>query len=142
MYRKTGPAGFAYTRRMPNNIGFFAVHADNLARARRFYEQAFGWRFEPWGPPDFYLIQTGDDQNPGVRGALQKRQEPVTGTGMIGFECTISVDDIDQTIRAIESSGGKIKMPKSHIPTVGTCIYFHDTEGNLVGAMQYEQAGS
>jgi predicted enzyme related to lactoylglutathione lyase len=30
-------------------------------------------------------------------------------------------------------------MPKSHIPTVGTCIYFHDTEGNFVGAMQEER---
>jgi predicted enzyme related to lactoylglutathione lyase len=30
---------------MPNNLGFFAVHADNLPRARRFYENVFGWKF-------------------------------------------------------------------------------------------------
>jgi predicted enzyme related to lactoylglutathione lyase len=30
-------------------------------------------------------------------------------------------------------------MPKSHIPTVGTCIYFNDTEGNFVGAMEEEK---
>jgi len=29
-------------------------------------------------------------------------------------------------------------MPKFEIPTVGTLIYFEDTEGNIVGAMQYE----
>lgn len=30
------------------------------------------------------------------------------GTSMIGFECTISVDDIDQTIRAIEANDGTL----------------------------------
>ena len=25
------------------------VNADDLARARRFYETVFGWRFRPWG---------------------------------------------------------------------------------------------
>jgi hypothetical protein len=29
-------------------------------------------------------------------------------------------------------------MPKFYIPTVGTLIFFEDTEGNVVGAMQYE----
>ena len=57
---------------------------------------------------------------------------------MVGFECTIGVDDIDRTIRAIEANGGKIAMPKFHIPTVGTGVYFFDTEGNVVGAMQRE----
>jgi len=58
---------------------------------------------------------------------------------MIGFECTISVDNIDSTIRAVEANGGgKIAMAKFSIPTVGTGIYFNDTEGNRAGAMQYE----
>ena len=30
-------------------------------------------------------------------------------------------------------------MPKFHIPTVGTLIFFEDTEGNVVGAMQYDE---
>ena len=123
---------------MPNNISAFSIHGDDVTRARRFYEQVFGWRFEPWGPPEFYLIHTGDEKDPGVMGLMHKRREPVTGTGMIGFECTIGVDNIDKTIRAIEGSGGKITMAKFQIPTVGTGVYFQDTEGNIVGAMQYE----
>src|SRR5258707_1638800 len=110
---------------MPNNISAFAIHGDDLARARLFYEQVFGWRFESGGPPDFYLITTGDETNPGVLGLMHKRREPVSGTGMIGYECTIGVEDIDQIIRAIEANGGKIAMSKFHIPTVGTGVYFH-----------------
>jgi predicted enzyme related to lactoylglutathione lyase len=124
---------------MPNNLRSFGITADDVSRARRFYEQVFQWRFESWGPPDFYLIHTGDDRDPGVQGILHARRQPVNGSGMTGFECTIGVEDIDQTIRAVEASGGSIVMQKFHIPTVGTGVYFNDTEGNFVGAMQYEK---
>ena len=124
---------------MPNNLQSFGITADDVSRARRFYEQVFQWHFEPWGPPDFYLIRTGTEQDPGVRGLLHGRREPVKGSGMTGFECTIAVDDIDATIQAIEANGGRIAMAKFHIPTVGTGVYFHDTEGNFVGAMQEEE---
>jgi predicted enzyme related to lactoylglutathione lyase len=123
---------------MAKNVSFFSIHADDVDRARQFYEGVFQWSFEPWGPPGFYLIHTGDERNAGILGALQKRREPLSGTGMRGFECSISVDDIDETIRAVQAKGGTIAMAKFHIPTVGTGCYFHDTEGNVAGAMQYE----
>ena len=53
---------------MPNNISFFSIHATDLPRARLFYETVFGWRFEPFGPPGFYLIHTGDEKDPGILG--------------------------------------------------------------------------
>jgi predicted enzyme related to lactoylglutathione lyase len=123
---------------MANNLSFFSIHVDDTARARAFYEGVFGWRFEPWGPPGFYLIHTGDEANPGILGSMSGRREPVTGTGIIGFECTIAVDDIDRTIQAALAHGGKIAMAKFSIPTVGTGCYLLDTEGNHVGAMQYD----
>jgi predicted enzyme related to lactoylglutathione lyase len=124
---------------MPNNVKHFAVHADDVDRARTFYESVMGWRFTTWGPPGFFLIKTGTDEDPGLHGALQGRREIVAGKPTFGFECTIGVESIDDTIAAIEANGGKIVMPKFHIPTVGTLIFFEDTEGNVVGAMQYEK---
>jgi predicted enzyme related to lactoylglutathione lyase len=123
---------------MPNTLSFFAINADDVPRARRFYETVFGWSFEPWGPPNFYLIETGKEQA-AVRGGLQERRELAPGQKMIGFECTISVANIDQTIRAIEANGGGIAAPKFHIPTVGTVAYFFDTEGNVAGIIQQER---
>jgi predicted enzyme related to lactoylglutathione lyase len=124
---------------MPHNVSHFAVHADDLRRARRFYEAVFGWRFTPWGPPDFYMIQTGPDDDPGIHGSLQKRREPVQSKGMIGYECTITVDDVDRTAADVTANGGKLVFPKSLIPTVGWLIQFLDTEGNVVCAMQYDE---
>jgi uncharacterized protein len=125
---------------MSNNLKHFAVHANDVDRAKSFYENAFGWTFTSWGPPGFYLIKTGPADDPGVQGALQQRREIVSGKPMFGFECTLGVSSIDETIAAIEANGGKIVMPKYHIPTVGTLVFFEDTEGNIIGAMQYEKA--
>ncbi|HEY7339217.1 MAG TPA: VOC family protein [Bryobacteraceae bacterium] len=118
---------------MPNNIGFFAINADDVPRARDFYQNVFAWSFEPWGPPNFYLIETGTEQVRAVGGALQERRDLVPDGRMIGFECTIGVPDIDETIRAIERHGGKMVTEKFLIPNVCTVAYFQDTEGNVAG---------
>lgn len=119
---------------MPNDLAHFAIHASDCQRAKTFYEAVFGWTFEPWGPPGFWLITT----SPGaVLGSLQERQEPVSGTGMIGFECTIAVEDVAATAREVEAHGGRITLQPMEIETVGTLVMFEDTEGNVVGAMQY-----
>lgn len=118
----------------PNQLAHFAIHADDIERARQFYEAVFGWTFEAWGPPEFYLIHTRPG---GPHGALQKRRNPVGGEGMIGYECTIAVADVHAAVCAIEQAGGAITSPPFKIPTVGTLAMFKDTEGNIAGVMQY-----
>jgi predicted enzyme related to lactoylglutathione lyase len=124
---------------MPNNLASFAILVDDVGRARRFYEAVFGWEFEPWGPPGFYLIHTGDDADPGIQGLMHKRPHPRSGTGLDSFEPTFSVGDLDSIAEAVVANGGKITMPKAPIPTVGVLIRFLDTEGNEIGAMKYEK---
>ena len=121
---------------MSNNIAHFDVAADDVERARRFYERVFGWTFEAWGPPDFYLIRTGSPGDPGIHGSVSKRSEPAAG-GRNGFECTISVADLAAAKRAIVANGGAIVLDDHEIVGVGTLIRFRDTEGNLVCAMHY-----
>ena len=127
-----------YPRNMANNLASFAVHADDVQRCRRFYEAVFGWRFEPWGPPDFYLVHTGGDGNQGVPGLMHKRQEPRSAGGPNCFECTITVDDLDAVTSAIVQHGGRIIFDRTPIPTVGVLTKFQDSEGNVLGAMAYE----
>jgi uncharacterized protein len=122
---------------MPNNISHFHFDADDLPRARRFYETVFGWRFRAWGPPDYFMIATGDDERPGIHGSLGRRARPLSGQEPAGFDLTISVDDLDATAKAIEAHGGSITMQKSVIHTVGEHLQFRDTEGNTVSAMRY-----
>jgi len=123
---------------MPNNVVHFAIHADDVERARNFYEGAFGWRCEPWGPPGFYRVFTGDEAHPGIEGALHQRTDAKAETGMRGFLCSLGVADVAATRAAVVRCGGVITMERVVIPTVGALIEFHDTEGNVVQAMQYD----
>ena len=150
LYRKTSSwtrlyAAFVKKRRgktpekVANNVEHFTINADDVARARKFYAQIFGWKFEPWGPPDYFLIATGNKENPGISGALHERREIVPGKKSHGFECSISVADIDATVLAIKTCGGKIVLPKSRVPGIGTFVMFEDTEANIVTAIEYEK---
>ena len=125
---------------MTNNIAHFDIQADDIERARRFYQRVFGWRFEAWGPPDFYMIHTGSAEDPGIHGSLSKRHEPVAGSGRVGYECTVSVDDLGAIKAAIVANGGKILLDEYEIVGVGTMIRFDDSEGNSACAMRYVQA--
>lgn len=117
---------------MPNRLAHFAIEADDVTRAAQFYETVFGWTFEPWGPPEFYLIQGA-----GLHGALQKRREPLP-EGRKGYECTFAVDNLDATIALIREAGGSASGQSYTIPGVGTLTGFLDSEGNQALIMQYE----
>jgi predicted enzyme related to lactoylglutathione lyase len=123
-----------------SQVAHFAINADDVNRALRFYEKVFGWKFQAYGPPGFYMV---DEQSAKMtvplRGSLQKRREIVPGIPMRGFECTISVDDINATAASIEKHGGKIVMPICTLAGVGQLLFFQDPEGNIAGAMQYDE---
>lgn len=95
----------------------------------------FGWRFDTWGPPGFYNITTGTDEEPGIRGALHGRDEPLTGGGTRGFTCTVAVEDLSAIRKRVIAHGGTITHEEINIPTVGTLTQFLDPEGNELAAM-------
>lgn len=121
----------------PGNLAFFAVNAEDVERACRFYQSVFGWTYRAFGPPGFYLVEGATPAN--QRAAIQGVPRTRPGGGQIGgFEPSIAVADIDATIKAVESAGGEIVMPKCTLVGIGYLAYLRDTEGNLVGAMQYD----
>jgi uncharacterized protein len=116
---------------MPNKLAHFAIEADDVDRARKFYETVFQWQFMPWGPPGFYLIQGA-----GVHGALQQRREPMP-EGRKGFECSFAVNDLQATIKLIKAAGGQMIGSRHTIPTIGELSQFVDTESNEAIIVQY-----
>ena len=125
---------------MPSNLSHFAINADDVPTSRSFYEEVFGWRFSAWGPPGFFQIQTGPEDDPGLRGALQQRRDLLAEAPTLGVECTFAVDDVDATARCVRDSGGTILMERFTISGVGHLIFFADPAGNPIGAMQYDPA--
>lgn len=119
------------------HVAHFSINADDLDRAKAFYGAAFGWTCRAYGPPGFYMIEGAS--GPGAMFAsLQQRREIVPGKATFGLECTLAVDNSEAAEAAILDAGGKIVMPRAILPGVGKLFFFEDTEGNVIGAMEYE----
>ncbi|HEX4704357.1 MAG TPA: VOC family protein [Pseudonocardiaceae bacterium] len=121
-----------------NTLSHFAINADDVDAALRFYGQTFGWRMAPWGPPGFYRVGADDPAGPGVTAAVQQRRDLVPGRPTNGFECTIAVADVDRTVASALAAGGRVLMERTTITGVGHLVWLADPSGNVVGAMTYD----
>ncbi|HRC33024.1 MAG TPA: VOC family protein [Bacteroidia bacterium] len=122
---------------MKNKLTHFAIHIDDIERAKNFYDKVFDWGFNSYGQDDFIQIKADKSENGELIGALQSRKYSPVADKIIGLECTIGVESIDAIIEKVKINGGQILMPKTAIPYVGWIAKFLDTEGNLICGMQY-----
>jgi predicted enzyme related to lactoylglutathione lyase len=114
----------------------FEINADDPERALRFYERVFGWDFTKWeGPMDYWLIKTGEEDEPGIDGGLMRRQDPNAAV-----TDTIDVPSVDAYVKKVQENGGEIVQPKTAVPGVGYVAYFKDTEGNPFGIMESDES--
>lgn len=119
-----------------SRVVHFEIPADDPGRAVGFYEQVFGWKFKKWeGPMDYWLIETGPDDEPGINGGLMKREQP--GQGVCN---TLGVGSVDDFVGKVTDAGGTIVVPKSPIPGVGYVAYGQDPEGNAFGLFEQDDS--
>ncbi len=119
-----------------NRLTHFAIYTDDIDRAARFYQAVFNWQTNSYGQPGFMQIKHSDDLQRPI-GALQNRTYAPVPDKINGFECSIEVADISETVKTVEQAGGRVVMPVTEIPYVGKLFKFLDTEGNLLCAIQY-----
>src|ERR1700742_4744361 len=98
-----------------------AINASDVQRSKTFYETVFGWRFQPWGPPEYYQAREAGE---GFVMALQGRRELEPGARMLGLEATMAVDDIAAAAAAIVAAGGRLVSREYYIEGVGKLVYF------------------
>ena len=109
-----------------SRVVYFEIPADDPERAAKFYEDVFGWTVKKWnGPYDYWLIDSGSEDEPGIPGAIMMRERSKT------VRDTIPVDNYDDSAEKIEMEGGKMLTQKMEIPVGGFRGTFQDTEGNI-----------
>src|SRR4051812_36734555 len=121
-------------------------------RMKKFYESAFGWNLMQMGAEmgNYVVAHTAETDDNGMvktpgtinGGFYQKTDNPLSHAPSV----VISVPDIKNAMKAVETGGGKIlgamnesgkpSMEPMMIPGVGLWISFQDTEGNRVSLLQ------
>jgi len=106
--------------------------ADDLERARQFYEAVARWEIQPMeGFPDYLLFRTGDASG----GAIGLRGQSV-GTVTRPY---ITVDVLEDALRIAEEHGGRQVTGPTDIPGMGRYAAVTDPEGNEIGLWQTVQ---
>ncbi|MGD0330966.1 MAG: VOC family protein [Nitrososphaeria archaeon] len=121
-----------------DKVVHFEIPAEDVKRAKKFYESVFGWQTNDIPEMDYTMLITSptDERNMpkekgAINGGMMKRSDKVKSPLV-----TISVSDIDDAVKKLEKAGGKLVLPKVKVEKMGFSAYFKDTEGNVVGLWQ------
>lgn len=114
-----------------NAIAWFEIGTDNPAEAERFYGDVFGWTVghdDKKSPdPAYQIVSTGTDA--GLRnGALFNTKGAMPNYAVF----TILVDDVEETCRLVEKSGGTIQREPTVNPVGVTFAHLLDPAGNHI----------
>ena len=122
----------------------FEIHASQPEALVAFYTALFGWKFSRWGEVEYWLIDTGAKDQPGIDGGLVPRRGdgPLAMAAVGSFVCTVQVDSLDASLARGAELGASVAMPKMPVPGVGWLAYIKDPDGNLLGMMQPDPAAN
>lgn len=117
-------------------IVHFDIPADDPERAKNFYAELFGWKFQrPMEEMEYFLFGTEDlEGKPGARGGLGKR-----GTADQRIVNYIGVSSVEEYLSKVEKLGGKVLMGKTAVPGWGYLAVCTDTEDNTFGLWEEDQ---
>ena len=118
----------------------FEIQATQPQELVDFYTALLGWKFSKWdGPNEYWLIETGPAERPGIDGGLLPRRGPnstAIGQPVNCFVCTIETPSLDEHLDQGAMLGGTVVVPKMPVPGVGWLAYLKDPDGNIFGLMQ------
>lgn len=110
---------------MKARLNYVELPATDIAKAKTFYEQAFGWSLTSFGPT--YAGTTTGDTDIGLQ--ADKTEAPNAPLAIIG------TDDLDAALKSVTAAGGKIMKPIFSFPG-GRRFHFTDPSGNELAVWQ------
>jgi uncharacterized protein len=117
-----------------DKVVHFEIPYDNKERASKFYSRLFGWKLLDVPEMEYtmaYAAETDKDHmvmdKGAINGGLFQRNASAKAPLLV-----IGVASVDETIKRVLASGGKLVTPKQRIPN-GAYARIADSEGNVIG---------
>jgi uncharacterized protein len=124
-----------------SRVVHFEIQATQPQALADFYAELLGWSISKWEGADYWLIDTGPVDKPGINGGLLPRPggAPAEGQAVNAFVCTAEVESLDDTLAKATGLGATMALPKNPVPGVGWLAYIKDPDGNIVGLLQPDE---
>lgn len=108
-------------------IDYVELTVTDLERAKRFYTEAFGWRFNDYGPGYAGIRSPQGESAPEVGGLRADDQVPAGGPFVLLYST-----DLDRSVTAVTNAGGHVVNGPYEFPG-GRRFHFTDPSGNELG---------
>lgn len=111
----------------PASLVWFEIPADDIARAKMFYGQLFGWQINPLPASpmsDYQHIDTGGEEASPDGGMIPRLHPSHTITNYI------LVPSVTRHLAKVKKLGGGICKPKTAVPGMGYFAICQDPENN------------
>ncbi len=110
---------------MKARLNYVELPATDIAKAKVFYEQAFGWTLTEFGPD--YAGTTTGDVDIGLQG--DKAEAPKAPLAIVESK------NLEAALKSVTTAGGKITKPIFSFPG-GRRFHFTDPSGNELAVWQ------
>ena len=121
-----------------DNVVHFEIPAEDLNRAKMFYQATFGWNMQDMPEMNYVIAHTVESDEKGIpthpgaiNGGMMKRNSMVTGPSF-----AINVASVDEAVAKIKAAGGIVVQDKMPVGNMGFIAYFKDTEGNVLSVWE------
>lgn len=104
-----------------HQIDYIEFEVTDMAQSQRFYEAAFEWQFNDYGPGYAGIRKQGG----GEAGGLRLTPEGATGKPLV----ILYSKDLDRSLAAVWAAGGTITQDPFTFPG-GRRFHFRDPSGN------------
>jgi len=119
-----------------------SIPAEDVSRAKTFYQTVFGWKFRPSPDPaytedNFAFFYT---PTPILMGAIIKSSAQMSSSVNkpgVGIEFYLRVDDIEEAFERAKTAGGGVAMEQVADGDHTLRGKVLDTEGNVVGILKW-----
>ena len=111
------------------------LNTKDLEGSRKFYSEIFNWKLEASADSPYVHITAGDEMIGGMRQMDANEPQPPSWLGYIG------VDDVAATVASISAAGGKVYMPTTTMPNVGTFAVTADPTGGVFAPWKSARPG-
>lgn len=115
----------------PGSIVHVEIPCEDTKRAKKFYGDLFGWKFEDVPEMNYTLFKAAN--GPGVGLFIPEQFNP---GGALNY---ILVEDVEAKVKEVEAAGGQILVPPSEVPNMGWFAVFKDPEGTTMALWKATQ---
>ena len=116
---------------------YFDLTVRDVGRAKAFFEQVLGWRFEKFDMPyEYFRIQAGPDAEPGIDGGIGAVKDAPISEGSPMTQVTVPVSNLDEVLALVIGAGGSVVESKMPIPGIGWYATCAEPGGLKFGLIQ------